>query len=315
MNTNTTLLLALPVLLLAACDPSPSGSSPSATAASVSEEASPSPDVWSFEDYLGQSTIYLGEIELQANTPCPEQDAASFIDDLDLAGLATTWGKALPDSPSSADDRSTEYRFNENDVVRVRRDKQSLRFFFGDRQWSPIDLLADDPLPSEQGVALAMGVCVDLGLPEDQIGDVSTDVIEYSVEHVVLGLDERYQGNRVVLVERRVDGWKVHHSKVVLKLSNSGELVSGRVNWPAFRVAPEKIGLPARGKEDLAFELAARVYDNLRGKPFSFSSPAEVVWIPLRDGMETTFAPAIAVNLFAQGGEDPYYDELYLQVY
>jgi len=282
-------------------------------------------DAMTWDNYYTSSLLEISEVTIPNEVPSVVEDSISFINEISLTEVANYLGITLPAIATTDNVTATEYRFPDGDsVLRARYDKQSLRFYFGDRR-SPPPREGETALAfaSSPGIVLAEGLYTALGLPQSQKGEIATDVhglwtgpgeTETSAEET-LSEERRWEDSRIVYIGRTVGGWRVHHSKLVIRISNTGELVSGRINWPAFSIDASIDGLTAKSDEELAEQTAMMLQEEFKGRSFRFSAEPEMVWIPLRDGMMTTFKPVLLLSVSSHAGEDPVNNELYIDVY
>jgi hypothetical protein len=250
--------------------------------------ATGNPASLSYDDYYNTILERLALIEIPAAATAAE-DNSSFIDSIDVPQFAEKYaGENLDSFFPAIDERKIEYRWKDDHVIRIRKDKQSFRVFLADRQFT-IEKDAYKPvLPADEGIALARAMTVELGLPDTQLGQPITDTITYSVDDTELRVEEDFEGERGVWFPRTVGGFEVMGSKAFFLFSKDGELVSSRVNWPAFKL-DTGMGSQARSKEEMAVELAAETSRLLEGAGVRFSGEPVVVWKPARLGNETTY--------------------------
>jgi len=235
----------------------------------------------SIAGYLMQVTNALENLNIPENINIDKIQSPFSISNIDLDAFAVIIGKETANANINDTITQRELRWNDaNTVLRIRRDRQYLSGFCGDRQFDPQkgNLL---PVTKDRAIYLADSYNKYLGIPSEELSLPVTDTITYGYENLTSKTEKKYEGNRVVIYNRIIAGYEVMVDRVYYMFSNSGELASLRVQWPAFKTSD--LGKSIKKKELIAQEIANSIDKTAVGAPIQVDGDPEIVWLPDRD--------------------------------
>ena len=220
--------------------------------------------IWLLESYVslanGELPAYDASILASASGPdwLASHDAVSLARVLD----------GLPPETVEATGPETVARSTTGSMVRFDREKGSMRFVSQERQFD-FDSFPHEAVPAEDAKTAVLSLARSLGLPRGEFEDPLTGLCLACRVDTLKGATFRTEDasglpesvidvERIVTVERRVNGLPVIGSRMRASISNEGEVARTLIRWPDF----VPIGsVPLRDHADVAFEIGEKLFE------------------------------------------------------
>ncbi len=252
------------------------------------------------EDYVAQIQQALpqyGQNLLQA------QPGPDWLAELTLEQMAEAVGDLVPQEIFR--EGSLFYAQDGDDARYIKGDLQSGRIRWGNagRRFN-YDQSPHEAVNAQIAAAVFQGVVDGLAVPREEFGELRVDTVGGQMEGPN-GVEPAFERERLVQVFRKVNGFEVYRSRVLVAVSNFAEPARLLVEWPQFRLRSNLVLRPRQAVIDrLADQLwesefGAAVTLNIRLAYVRFGQaylPAAVATYSDGESGEITIIPVVQVQ-------------------
>ena len=170
------------------------------------------------------------------------------------------------------------------------RMKGKLRYINEERQYQ-LDKFVEEPVDSTVAVQAVEEVIKYYMIPDVALMLLRLrGICAMGAEYNQVTIADRFILERLITLERMIDGIPVFNSKASFAVNNRGEISRIFLRWPSFRMTPD---LQLKSRDHLVSEIVDRLVKALEGRPIELR--IQMAYIPVEDE-EIRYVPGLVVS-------------------
>jgi hypothetical protein len=174
--------------------------------------------------------------------------------------------------------------------IHLDRMKGKLRYINEERQYQ-LDKFVEEPVDSAVAVQAVEEVIKYFMIPDVALMLLRLrGICAMGAEYNQVTIADRFILERLITMERMIDGIPVFNSKASFAVNNRGEISRIFLRWPSFRMTPD---LRLKSRDHLVSEIVGRLVKALEGRPIELR--IQMAYIPVEDE-EIRYVPGLVVS-------------------